>query len=51
MNDENFKGIVGGLEDAIAFVQGDPSRAVVHSAVEKAGAQISDDPIAPNSDQ
>jgi len=26
MKDENFKGIVAGLEDAIAFVQGDNSR-------------------------
>jgi putative transcriptional regulator len=34
MNDENFKGIVSGLEDAIAFMQGDASRAIVHHAVD-----------------
>ena len=34
MNDENFKGLVSGLEDAIAFVQGDASRAIVHHAVD-----------------
>ncbi len=26
MNDENFKGLVAGLEDAIAFVRGDTTR-------------------------
>ena len=34
MNDENFKGMVAGLEDAIAFMQGDPSRAIVHHAID-----------------
>jgi putative transcriptional regulator len=34
MNDENFKGIVAGLEDAIAFMQGDASRTIVHHAVD-----------------
>jgi hypothetical protein len=51
MNDENFKGIVAGLEDAIAFVRGDASRATVHPAVEKAREQIAADPKAPNRDQ
>jgi putative transcriptional regulator len=34
MNDENFKGMVAGLEDAIGFMRGDKSRATVHHAVD-----------------
>jgi len=34
MNDENFKGMVAGLEDAIGFMQGDDSRATVHHAMD-----------------
>lgn len=34
MKDENFKGIVAGLEDTIAFMRGDASRAIVHHAVD-----------------
>ena len=34
MNEDTFKGIAAGLEDAIAFMQGDTSRGVVHHAID-----------------
>ena len=34
MNDDNFNGIVAGLEDAIAFMQGDASRGIVRHALD-----------------
>lgn len=34
MNDKDFQGIQAGLKDAIAFVRGDTSRAVMHFAID-----------------
>jgi putative transcriptional regulator len=34
MNDEDFKGIMAGLGDALAFAKGDASRGILHPAVD-----------------
>lgn len=38
MKDDDFKGIMAGLEDAIAFVKGDPSKG--HLAKHSAHAEL-----------
>ena len=48
MKDEDFKGLVAGLEDAIAFVQGDTTKSRVAVSTPRYGEQHHRSPDAPH---